>query len=49
MTVEQLSTEMGYAELVEWSALDEIRAQERKTAEAQAKKGMRPRRFGRRR
>ena len=44
MTVEQLEKTMTSAELVEWNALDAIRAEERKQAEAQAKKGMKPRR-----
>jgi len=44
MTVERMTTEMSYAELVEWQALDQVRAKERKTAEAQQKKGMRRRR-----
>ena len=44
MTAEELTHRMSNAELVEYYALDEIRAQERETAQAQAKKGMKPRR-----
>ena len=44
MTVEQLEHTMSFAELVDWQARDEICAEERKAAEAQAKKGMKPRR-----
>ena len=44
MTVEQLEHTMSFAELVDWQALDVIRSEERKSAEQQAKKGMKPRR-----
>lgn len=44
MTVERMTSEMSYAELVEWQALDTIRAAEREKAERQARKGMKPRR-----
>lgn len=49
MTVERMSAEMPYAELVEWHALDAIRAGEREKAERQAKKGMKSRAGKRRR
>lgn len=44
MTVEDMSARMTQAELIEWLALDLLRAEERKTAQRQAGKGMRPRR-----
>ena len=44
MTVEMLSGLMSHAELVEWHALDEIRAEERETAQRQAEAGMKARR-----
>ncbi len=43
MTVGQMERDMSNFELVEWQALDSIRAEERKTAERQSKKGMRKR------
>ena len=43
MTVEQLTHKMSHSELIEWYALDGIRADERKRAEQQAKKGMKRR------
>jgi hypothetical protein len=43
MTVERMSQEMSYPEFVGWMALASVRAEERKRAEAQQKKGMRSR------
>ena len=42
MTRKQLG-EMDHSELAEWMALDQIRAEERETAQRQADKGMKPR------
>lgn len=43
MTVQELKARMEYAELIDWMALDTLRAEERETAERQAKKGMKRR------
>lgn len=47
MTVETLLTTMSSAELTMWHARDEIKAAEAEKQSRMAKKGMRPRGFGR--
>lgn len=43
MTVEEMCDRMSNTELIDWMALDSVRAREREDAERQAKKGMKPR------
>lgn len=44
MTVEEMKARMSHAELIDWMALDSMRAKEREEAERQASKGMKARR-----